>query len=1070
MNPRRDAVKYFAIQSTPAAPACCDERNLSREIAGVRFRAVTEELGPGLYESLITAGLTARLGRLPAHLSSEQRELRSAEAADRIAWHLSRQIERALEGVADEERLEVGLKVARELLGRLADLAPADRSALPVDPARVLHAVIRRRPDGGAGSLAEPLIPLLDTTLLTNAPGEPSLWNQLRSEIESADAIDVVMAFIRRSGIAPLLDPLRRHVDDGRPLRILTTTYTGSTERRALDELMGLGARVRISYDLSTTRLHAKAWVFHRSSGFSTAYVGSSNLTHSAQVTGLEWNVRASAARNPDLVAKFAAVFNGYWEGGDFVPYEPGQFEAEQERAGRRDTGPRVILSPIELHPFPFQERLLELIELSRRRGHHRNLLVAATGTGKTVMAAVDYARLRRDLPRARLLFIAHREEILDQSLATFRHALRDPSFGEKWVGGSRPGRYAHVFASIQSLSRSSLDSLAPDHFDVVMVDEFHHAAAASYHRVLDHLEPVELLGLTATPERSDGLPILRWFEGRIAAEMRLWDAIDQQHLVPFVYYGIHDGLDLQGVPWRRGRGYEVEALSAVYTSDDAWARLVVQEVNRHAEAASMRCLGFCVSIAHARFMARHFMHHGIAAVAVWGDSPPAEREAALRDLANGRMSAVFSVDLFNEGVDVPPVDTILMLRPTESPTLFLQQLGRGLRKTPGKAFCTVLDFVGTHRREFRFDRRLRALLGGSRRDVERAVRLGFPFLPAGCHMQLDEKAAEIVLRSLRDAIPTRWPAKVDELRSLRRDGADPDLAGFLNEAGLELDDVYDGRKSWSDLREEAGAPVQPAGPHEHTLRRAIGRLLHIDDEERITTFRRLLGASSAPGVAALPERDRRLLRMLVASIADQALVRSSTLQEGADLLWAHPQVCAELLDLLAVLDEAVDHVHTPLPGHPDAPLQLHARYSRLEILAAVGVGTGAKIAAWQSGVFEAKEANAELLAFTLDKSTGGFSPKTRYRDYAISRTLIHWESQSITRADGPTGLRYRHHERHGRSILLFARLRTDDRAFWFLGPATYRGHVGERPMAINWELSAPLPGDLYAAFAAAIA
>ncbi len=929
---------------------------------------------------------------------------------------------------------------------------------------------MRRLPDGRPEEIDEPLIPLLDTTLLTNAPGEPNLWNQLRSEIESSDSIDLVMAFIRRSGISPLLDALRRHCSAGRSLRVLTTTYTGSTERRALDQLAELGADLRISYDVSTTRLHAKAWLFHRRSGFSTAYVGSSNLTHSAQVTGLEWNVRASSARNPDVVDKFTAVFDSYWQNGDFVPYDPTQFDDETRRAGGTDRGPQVILSPIELRPWPFQERLLELVELSRQRGHHRNLLVAATGTGKTVMAALDYARLRQQLPRSRLLFVAHREEILDQSLATFRYALREPSFGEKWVGGARPQRFEHVFASIQSLNASDLANLPPDHFDVVIVDEFHHAAAASYTRVLDHLAPVELLGLTATPERSDGLPILQWFDDRIAAELRLWDAIDQQHLSPFLYFGIHDGLDLRDIPWRRGRGYDVEALSNTYTSSDAWARLVVQQVAEHAEPAAMRCLGFCVSVEHARFMAQHFTRHGIDAVAIWGDSPWTERETALRDLAAGRVRAVFSVDLFNEGVDVPNVDTVLMLRPTESPTLFLQQLGRGLRKVKDKPFCTVLDFVGTHRKEFRFDRRFRALLGGSRRDVERAVQLRFPFLPAGCNMQLDQKATEIVLRSLREAIPTRWPAKVDELRSLRRNAPDLDLGGFLLESGLDLDDVYDGGRGWSDLQEAASGPVRPAGPNETVLRRAAGRLLHIDDHERIATYRRLLSDWSSPPAASMPERERRLLHMLVAQITDRAISKDTSLQDAVDVLWAHPQVRAELLDLLGVLDGRVDHVHTPLHTHAEAPLQVYARYSRIEILAAMGLGDGAKIAAWQSGVYEAKAANAELFAFTLDKSSGAFSPTTRYRDYAISRSLIHWETQSITRADSPTGLRYRNHERDGRVILLFTRLRADDRSFWFLGPATYRGHVGEKPMAITWELHHPLPGDLYAQFAAAVA
>lgn len=1026
---------------------------------------------PGLYERLVTEALRDELQAIGARFTESSRSLHTAEAADRIALHLSRRIQRTLESVGDSDRVRVGIEVARDLIARLAKIVDSELAEAPVVPGTVLHAVLERRPDGKPQEIAGPLIPLLDTTLLTNAPGEPGLLHQLDAEIESADEIDVLMAFIRRSGINPLLPSLRRHCQRGKPLRILTTIYTGSTERSALQQLNDIGGQVRISYDVSTTRLHAKSWIFHRHSGFSTAYVGSSNLTHSAQVTGLEWNVRASAARNRDILDKFEAVFESYWQGNDFVPFDAGEFDAEFRRTGRVDTGPTVILSPIELRLEPFQERLLEKISLSRSRGHHRNLLVAATGTGKTVMAAVDYARLRTELPRARLLFVAHRNEILDQSLATFRHAIRDASFGEKWIGGARPQHFDHVFASIQSLNAANLEDLAPDHFDVVIVDEFHHAAAPSYSKLLDHVQPRELLGLTATPERSDDLSILHWFDDRIAAELRLWDAVDQQRLCPFMYFGIHDGLDLTHIPWRRGQGYDIHALSELYTSTDAWARTVVNEVSRLADnPATMRALGFCVSIEHAQFMAAHFTRHGLPSVAVWGDSSRDVREAALKDLAAGKVRVVFSVDLFNEGVDVPTVDTLLMLRPTESPTLFLQQLGRGLRRSKNKGFCTVLDFVGTHRKEFRFDRRYRALLGGTRRDIERSVQQGFPFLPAGCYMHLDAKASEIVLRSLRDAIPSRWPARVEELRVVHANYPDVTLSKYLEESGLDLPDVYDGNRGWTDLCEAAGVPVAPAGPHEAPLRKALGRLLHVDDDERIAIYRRLLESSAPPVVASMPERERRLVRMLIASLGDQVLSKDQSVQDGIHLLWSHPQVRAELAQLLVELDDRVDHLHGALPAHPDVPLQVHGRYSRIEIMAAFGMGTHAKTPDWREGVREAKDELADLLAFTLDKSSGGFSPTTRYRDYAISPRLIHWESQSMTRADSETGLRYRNHESRGRSIMLFTRLRADDRAFWFLGPATYRGHVGEKPMAITWELHNPLPGDLYQSFAAAVA
>ncbi len=561
----------------------------------------------------------------------------------------------------------------------------------------------------------------------------------------------------------------------------------------------------------------------------------------------------------------------------------------------------------------------------------------------------------------------------------------------------------------------------------------------------------------------------LHWFGDRIAAELRLWDAIEQHRLAPFVYYGIHDGIDLSAIPWRRGRGYDETALTNVYTSDMAWVRFVYKQLEKHVDDVStIRCLGFCVSVAHARFMATRFQEIGVKAVAVWAETPDGERRAAIRDLHDGNVQVIFSVDLFNEGVDVPSVDTILLLRPTESATLFLQQLGRGLRIAHGKTVCTVLDFVGMHRREFRFDQRYRALLGGTRLDLERAITEGFPFLPAGCHMELDRVARDIVLRSIRDALPSRWPEKVAELRAIAQSGKPITIASYLAETGLEVADLYANSRSWSALCEAAGLPVGRAGEHEVALRRGIGRMLHVDDRQRLDAYRDLVHRSDRPDVDAMTEMERKLARMLVANLADQVVTRQMSLQAAVDLLWSHPQVLVEVRALLHVLGAAQSHVQEQ--ALPDIPLQVHSQYTRIEILAAVGEGSGARTPQWREGVYDAKTAGADLLAFTLDKTSGDFSPTTRYRDYALSRELIHWESQSTLRADSPTGRRYRNHVAMGRSILLFARTRADDRAFWFLGPATYVQHEGERPMAVTWRLAKPLPGDLYAAFAAAVA
>lgn len=1031
----------------------------------------------GIYETLLTEALAAELAALTADLRVQREKLRPAEAADRLSLHVARIVKRLVASIDDKDRVGLGVKLTRHVISGLTKASQshlpgtADAVSLadrPSPPGEILQAIYRVLPDGASQTIRPPLIPLLDTAILTNAPGEPTVGSQVLTEIHSADAIDVVMAFIRYTGIAPMLDTLVEHLQAGRKLRVLTTTYTGSTEARALDALEKAGAEIRVSYDTGTTRLHAKSWLFHRRSGFSTAYIGSSNLTHSAQVTGLEWNVRVSGARNPDVVNKVAAVFDSYWNSGTFLPYDREQFRERQQASS---TGPTFVLSPIEIRLEPFQEDLLAKIALSRSQGHHRNLLVAATGTGKTVMAAVDYSRLAAGLPRARLLFVAHREEILTQAQGTFRHALRQPTFGELWVDRHKPQRFEHVFASIQSLTAAGFEHLGPDHFDVVIVDEFHHAAARSYTRLLEHVKPAELLGLTATPERSDGLPVLSWFGDRIAAELRLWDAIDQHRLAPFVYYGIHDNTDLRDVPWRRGAGYDVERLTEVLTVNDAYARVVLQELDRRTgDPSQVRALGFCVSVNHARYMARVFNEAGVKATAVWADTPETERAAALQDLKHGRTNVVFSVDLFNEGVDVPAVDTVLFLRPTDSPTLFLQQLGRGLRRLEGKTVCTVLDFVGQHRKEFRYDRRFRALFGGTRKDLERQINEGFPFLPAGCHMELDQVASQIVLENVRQAVPSRWAARVAELKSMAAGGNDVSLGSYLTETGLELEEFYWAKRSWAELREAAGLPIASAGPQDKQLLRSCGRLLHVDDRRRLGAYHQFLNIAVVNDVDSLPTPDRRLLQMLVASIVDKAVAKTATLAEGVALLKAHPRVCAELSAILEILEDRVTHTTLPLATNWDVPLEVHGRYSRLEILAAFGVRDGSRMPPWQAGVLWAEAAQADLLAFTLDKTTGGFSPTTRYRDYALNRDLIHWESQSHTRGDSDTGRRYQEHFKKGSSIMLFARLNTDDRAFWFLGPATYVSHEGDQPMAITWRLSHSLPADLFTKFALAVA
>lgn len=1025
-----------------------------------------EHVSPGIYEQIITERLNRYLGQLPKDAVRIE-EIEPAQLPDRLSLLVSKLVKHALIDLDDEQRLEYGPRIVNQVARDLMERAESvDLSDLVIEPARELYSVGRQLPDGTWRHHARPLTPVADTTLLTGARGEPNLLAQLRSEIPSADRIDILVAFIRQTGIRPLQALLREHVASGKSLRVLTTTYTGSTERKALDLLSDLGADIRVSYDVSGTRLHAKSWLFGRDSGLSTAYVGSSNLTHQAQVTGLEWNIRLSEQRNPESVAKLEAVFESYWAGGDFSSYSADEFEERCTRTVLAG-GPEFVT--FDLHPFPFQRRMLEQLSMCRSNGQHKNLVVSATGTGKTILSAFDYKELRRQLPTSRLLFVAHRQEILEQTLATFRHVLRDPTFGELWVGGRRPRNFNHVFASIQSLSVGRHDLSVLELFDVVIVDEFHHAAAKTYRTLLDAIKPVELLGLTATPERTDGESVLHWFDERIAVELRLWDAIEQQRLAPFIYFGLNDDSDLSAIP-RRGREYDLESLGLAYQADARWMANVLRETRRLVpDMQTMTGLGFCASVSHAEFTAQSFTKAGIPSASLSGQTSQAERKRRLAQLASGELRMVFSVDVLSEGIDLPDVNTILLLRPTESATVFLQQLGRGLRKSETKDACLVLDFIGAQATDFRFDLRYRAILGGSRTELERSIREGFPYLPAGCQINLDHITSERVLNSLRRAIPTSLRHQLRELSSLKNQ-SDPDLENFLEETGLDLSDVFRNDRSWMTLRMGAGLPAPQEGRFTPQFRRAMSRMLHIDDESRLSAYTQWLGERKPPTPQS--EHDYRLLRMLLATLTRSIKVLASgSIQAAAQALWDDDQARSDLNSLFKVLKVQAarrGYPVVPLLSASNMPLRIHSRYSRDEILCALGCKPSTvRPPNWQTGVWFDEASSTDLLPFTLDKSGKTFSPSTRFRDYAISDTLIHWESQAATREGSKTGQRYIHHKEKASRVFLFAR-ETVGRPFWFLGPAEYVSHEGERPMSITWKLLTPLPNDLFGMMAAA--
>lgn len=1015
----------------------------------------------GLYESLVTRSIRRRLSDLQ-HLQVVDSDVDEADQPHVLARFVYEQTARALAGVRDPA---ARVAVVNDVLGCLA----GTRDDVEAPPRQLLRLASPPGPGRNVYEETRPSTPLSDAALLTNSRGEPSLGAELKAEIGTSDEVDLLCAFVKWHGLRLLEAELERLKRRGAPLRVITTTYMGATERAALDRLVNdFGAQVKVQYDAQRTRLHAKAWLFRRNTGFPTAYVGSSNLSRAALLDGVEWNVRLSGVGTPSLVEKFEATFVTYWNDSSFELYDPGRDrdrldDALAEAAGRGASG-RVTLSlaGFDVRPYPYQQEILDAIEAERIvHDRHRNLVVMATGTGKTVVAALDYRRLVDAAgQRPRLLFVAHRKEILDQSLRTYREVLADASFGESYVAGARPERWDHVFASVQSLTSYGIENIPPDAYDVVVIDEFHHAAAATYRRILDRLHPRELLGLTATPERADGQDVRAMFGGRTAAELRLWDALGADLLCPFHYFAVADGTDLTQLRWVRGM-YDEGELSNLYTGNRARAEIILKQLrNKVLDPGGMRALGFCVDVQHADYMARVFNEAGIPAMRVSGQTPPADRAEALRRLKSRELNVLFSAEVFNEGLDIPDVDTVLLLRPTESATIFLQQLGRGLRRTPSKAVLTVLDFVGHQNRQFSWDRKLRALTGLTRRGVQRELERGFPFLPAGCQIVMDRQSQRLILENLRGQIANRWAQMVAELRA----HGDQDLRTFLDESGLELSDILRrGSHSWTRLRRDAGLSTPPGSDLEERLLRRVRALAHVDDTERAHAYEQLL-RDDAPAYDSLSEAERRLADMLFFSLWPDAGGHESV-AEGLEALRRERAVRTELAAVVDIGFSAARHVTVALQDrHAVLPVQVHASYQREEILAALGHATMARRpSTFREGVLYLPDLNVDALFVNLKKSEAEFSPSTMYRDYPISPTLFHWESQSTTSVASPTGQRYL---TGSSTVLLFVRAEKENEfgtaPYLFLGPAKYVSHEGERPIAVTWRLEHAMPTDFY--------
>lgn len=1035
-------------------------------------------LNPGLYEQVINQKLDSELSVIPEACQSTA-PIDKAEASKVLAQYLSEVVQQGLDNVVDNGGdISAQIALTNQIVSLIQNTTKeADFAAMGVaQRAEQLLALLRENDPRlilgkTAADVERPETSVAQSSLFTGAIHEPQMFSELKKEIGSADQIDMLVSFIKWSGLRLIMDELRVFTQNGGQLRIITTSYMGATDIKAIEELSKLpNTEIKVSYDTKRTRLHAKTYVFYRDTGFTTAYVGSSNLSNAAISSGLEWNVKVTAKDLPSTIQKITATFDSYWNSSEFEFYK----EDERERLFRALKAERMMgdgssrTFVFDIHPYPYQQEILDKLHAEREvRGRYRNLVVAATGTGKTVISAFDYRRFCKANAgqRNRLLFVAHREEILTRSRETFQGVLKDPNFGDLFVGSYKPENMDHLFISVQTMNSQALyDSLPADYYDYIIVDEFHHAAAPTYQKLLNHFKPKILLGLTATPERMDGKSILDYFDGRIAAEIRLPEAIDRKLLCPFQYFGIADTVDLTDLRWVRG-GYDKSQLSNLYSLSRGVAERradhIIRSLDKYVtDMDAVKGLGFCVSVEHAKFMAEYFNGAGIPSISLVGQSGDEDRRTAIQRLVKGEIRFIFVVDIYNEGVDIPEVNTILFLRPTESLTIFLQQLGRGLRLADGKECLTVLDFIGQANRKYNFEEKFEALLANTKHSVQYELKNGFVSAPKGCYIQLEKKAAKAILDNIKSSFNVK-SGLVSRIATFEEDSGMPlTLSNFANYYRLDIRTIYS-KYSFSRLCVAAGLREDFDEPVETVLTKAMGRLTAVDSRRWIRFLLDILPKLDNVEFGRLTPVEQRMLQMFYITVWLKSADRWDN-EEVLDNLYAlsdSPVMLAELMELLQYKYERIDFIDEPVELGFDCPLDLYCTYTRDQLLVALDFMNPNSV---REGVKWLPEKQIDVLFVTLNKSDKDYSPTTMYNDYSINEELFHWQSQSTTTDTGSVGQRYINHRKRGSKVLLFVReFRTDVAGaapYTFLGTVNYVKHNGSRPMNITWKLDKPIP------------
>lgn len=1035
-------------------------------------------MNQGIYEALITQLVSENLKKLDKNkFYLKKIIIDKEEASDVLSKHLAKTLKHAFQLIKGKAELQI--EIVNKIIKLLKDELNKQEfnDDLVNIEGEILKAVFSKT-DAYFSNLdlrlkeITPYTRLTQSELFTGGNGGLSLESELKKEILSSNEIYLLVSFIKFKGIIILEKELREFTERGGKLNVITTTYIGATDYKAIQLLSKLpNTEVKISYNTSNERLHAKAYLFYRDTGFHTAYIGSSNFSRSALTDGLEWNLKITTKEISHIIDKFQKTFDTYWESDDFELFndtlhnEKLQSALKQSKFNKPYENTTALF---DIKPFPYQKEVLEKLDVERTiHNRFRNLIVAATGTGKTVISAFDYKRFKQNNQSAKLLFLAHRKEIIQKSLATFQGVLKNNNIGELWVDGIVPGNFEIVFASVQSVKNKFEEyNLTPDYYDYIIVDECHHQTANSYRAIINYFKPKVLLGLTATPERMDGGDILEDFDNKIAAEIRLPEAMNRKLLCPFQYFGITDSIDLTNVNWSKGK-YVPSELTDLYTESDRRVREIIDALDKYTKDINdVRALGYCVSMEHAKFMAEKFTLAGLKSDYLTSNNSK-DRVQIRQKLEKKEINYLFVVDIFNEGIDIPEIDTLLFLRPTESLTVFLQQLGRGLRLYEEKDCLTVLDFVGNSRPEYNFESKFRALIGKTNTTVIKEVEDDFPHLPLGCSIILEKKTKEAILKNITAATSLNKKKLIQRIQQFQNETElTLTIGNFSKFYNIPLQFIYK-RGSWKRLCQLAGKIDEFDSENEKAIVSAISnKWLSTNSLSYFSFVLKMAKLNFNVVFSEFNSNEKTMLLMLHYDVW-QIEAGYNSLEKSIKSIGSNSVLVDEIIEVLEVLIENINFKELQIQLPYEQPLKLHSRYTRDQILTAFRMNSFEKKSSNREGTAENKNLKTEILFINLVKSEENFSPTTMYDDYAVNELLFHWQTQNSARPDRGKGLAYIKHKETNKLILLFVREKPKNEygnsmGYVFIGEGKLKDYKGFKPMSINWELLEPMPHYLW--------